>query len=294
MWKNEVLSPAKINLHLDIAGPGEKGFHPLRSLFLMVSLYDRLTVSEAEEGCRIESDCPFPAEENILYRTWKLCRERGFYRGGLSLALEKNIPSGAGLGGGSSDCASLIHVLRERSGEGISDGQWLELGAELGSDVPFFLRAVSALVTGRGEHIRPLTARGDFHILIVYPDLHISTPAAFRTLDSYREREGITHRWSLTEEDIIRIWEQREPGDWGFLNSFADPIYEEYPQLAGIRENLLTRGADFVTLSGSGSAMVGIFKDRDKSDSAYLLMKSKFPATYKAIPLDIIPYGIVI
>ncbi|MBN2627526.1 MAG: hypothetical protein JXA95_12735, partial [Spirochaetales bacterium] len=220
--------------------------------------------------------------------------ERGFYEGGLALKLEKNIPSGAGLGGGSGNCASLLHLLREKSGTGKNDGAWMELAAELGSDVPFFMKATAALVTGRGEHISPVPARKEFEVLIVYPDISLSTPAAFGRLDRYREGKGEAFEWSLTEEEIIGQWEALPPSEWGFLNSFTAPTYREFSQLAHIEENLLTRGADFVTLSGSGSAMVGLFTDRNKLNDAYLLMKRKFPATYAVIPLDIIPYGIVI
>ena len=294
MWSLEVLSPAKINLHLDVAPPGRNGFHPLRSLFVMVSLYDRLTVSEAPSGCRIESDCPFPAEDNILYKTWSLCRERGFYEGGLSIRLEKNIPSGAGLGGGSGDCASLLRILREKSSLSRPEEEWFGLAAELGSDVPFFLKSTAAVVTGRGEFIRPIPARNDFSILIVYPDLSLSTPRAFAALDNYRRNRGLVHDWGLSEKDIGSLFCDLSPGEWPFFNSFTEPSYEEYPQLARIGENLLTMGADFVTLSGSGSAMAGIFTDQDRLENAQILLKSKFPATYAVSPLEIIPYGIVI
>jgi 4-diphosphocytidyl-2-C-methyl-D-erythritol kinase len=294
MWKTEILSPAKINLHLDVAPPGKNGFHPLRSLFLMVSLYDKIIVEETLSGCTIESNCSFPMEENILYKTWALCCERGFYQGGLALQLDKRIPSGAGLGGGSGNCAALLRVLKEKAPGGRTDQDWLELAAELGSDVPFFMDTCSAVVTGRGETISPVESRGDFQILIVYPDLSISTPSAFRLLDEYRQVKAIKHDWGKDEAQIAHQFKEMSPLEWDFFNSFTQPIYKEYPILQSIEENLLTSGADFVKLSGSGSAMVGIYSDEKSHSKALELMKSKFPATYSVFPLEFIPYGIVI
>ncbi|MDC7221949.1 MAG: 4-(cytidine 5'-diphospho)-2-C-methyl-D-erythritol kinase [Spirochaetales bacterium] len=294
MWSREILSPAKINLHLDVAPPVDSGFHPLRSLFVMVSLYDRIRVDERPDGCEIQSNCDFPTEQNILYKTWQLCRERGFYEGGLFIELEKNIPSGAGLGGGSGNCASLLRLLKEKSPEVKSDEEWRNLAAELGSDVPFFMDSVAAVVTGRGEFIQPLTPRSDYHVLIVYPDLSLSTPSAFRALDSYRDREGIDFNWGLDTRIIDDLYKGKAPREWPFFNSFSDPTYKDHPQLAMIEENLLTRGAEFVTLSGSGSAMTGIFTDKICLEGALNHLKSKFPNTYAVAPLEIIPYGIVI
>ena len=294
MWKTDILSPAKINLHLDVAPPGGSGFHPLRSLFVMVSLYDRLSIAEAEEGCFISSNCPFPERENILYKAWELCRERGFFSSGLRIHLEKTIPSGAGLGGGSGDCATLLRVLKEWSGQDRTDGEWMALAAELGSDVPFFMESTAAVVTGRGEFIRPVAARTDYHVLIVFPGIGISTASAFSDLDRSREAEGNPWAWGLDAEEIGRLYHNLAPGDWPFFNSFQNRAFEGHPQLARIGEDLLTRGADFVTLSGSGSAMAGIFTDVNHLNNAQIFMKSKFPATYAVLPLDIIPYGIVI
>ncbi len=294
MWKSEILSPAKINLHLDVAPPDGSGFHPLRSLFVMVSLYDRMTVAEGADGCVIESNCPFPSESNILYKTWELCRQRGFFSSGLRISLEKNIPSGAGLGGGSGNCATLLRLLREHSPSDRSREEWMELAAELGSDVPFFMESTAAVVTGRGEGISPLAPRTDYHVLIVFPGISISTPSAFSALDRSRRETAIPHEWGLGEEEIGRIYSEVNPASWPYYNSFAESTYKEHIQLSRIAETLLTRGADFVTLSGSGSAMVGIFTDIKRLNDAQIVMKSKFPATYAVLPLDIIPYGIVI
>jgi 4-diphosphocytidyl-2-C-methyl-D-erythritol kinase len=111
MWKIKILSPAKINLHLDISPPGANGFHPIRSLFVMVSLYDEMRIEEKDEGCVIISDLPVPEKENILYKTWLLCQKEGLYKKGLKIHLKKKIPHGAGLGGGSGNAASLLRVF---------------------------------------------------------------------------------------------------------------------------------------------------------------------------------------
>lgn len=293
MWKTELLSPAKINLHLDVAPPDGSGFHPLRSLFVMVSLYDEIRVEQRKDGFELECNLDIPTGDNLLYKTWQICRRKGIYSGGLKIDLKKKIPLGAGLGGGSSNAAALLSCLngkgeREMSREGLSC-----LAAQLGSDVPFFLNSGPAVVHGRGEHIIPVKGRSDFGVLIVYPGIHQSTPRAFSALDHYRNEKGITHRWGLSLDEIGRVFESEHPGDWPFINSFTPVLEGIHPPLSKIAQSLLTNGADFVSLSGSGSAVAGVFTSFSSLATAKKKIGRDITATYAVNPLDIMPYGVV-
>lgn len=265
----------------------------MRSLFVLVSLYDELTIEAVPQGCEIESNCPFPSKENILYKAWELCCEQGFYSGGLKLTLQKNIPSGAGLGGGSGNAATLLRTLYEHSDKRRSLEEWTDLSARLGSDVPFFMDSAAAVVTGRGEHVKTIEPRLDYHLVIVYPHIFMGTPQAFSELDNRRVEQQITHEWALLQEDITFHYHNSPPHKWPFFNSFTPTAYKNHPQLKKIEKTLLTLGADFASLSGSGSAMVGVYMSEEQALLAKNTLQDEFPLTYSVIPLDIIPFCIV-
>jgi 4-diphosphocytidyl-2-C-methyl-D-erythritol kinase len=293
MWKIKILSPAKINLHLDISPPGANGFHPLRSLFVMVSLYDEMRIEEKDEGCVIISDLSVHEKENILYKTWLLCQKEGLYKKGLKIHLKKKIPHGAGLGGGSGNAASLLRVLYGLNPQIKPFSYWKNLASDLGSDVPFFMDTTAAVVSGRGEVIKAVESLKNYSVLIVFPGIPFSTPKAFSSLDHFRKFKK-DYTWRLTLEQIENSFLKDNPKNWPFFNSFSPSAYESYPPLKLIEETLLTNGADFAILSGSGSAMVGIFTSKDICLRAKRVLINDFPATYAVDPLDIIPCGIVI
>jgi 4-diphosphocytidyl-2-C-methyl-D-erythritol kinase len=287
-----VEAPAKLNVHLRIGDKRQDGFHELESLFLALAFGDILHFETApSSGLTLSMDRELPdgapPEQNIISRAVSLFRSRTGYDKGLKIAVEKRIPLGGGLGGGSSDAAAALMALnRLASDEGCAANKadLAEMGASLGSDVPFFLHDTPlAWIRGRGERVQSLTLpeslRGLFFVL-VNPGFPSDTAGAFRLVDEFRQNTA-KHRHlrasSQEIESLIRCLSE-PPGNWPFVNDFL-PAFEagagnhpvfgkawfSYQQiLIQLRE----LGADFIGLSGSGSTCFGVFSNGDTARAA--------------------------
>jgi 4-diphosphocytidyl-2-C-methyl-D-erythritol kinase len=261
-------SPAKINLHLDVFGKREDGFHELFSLFQMISLFDHIKVSEKGRGgiCTIDGPFAFSTDQNIMYKAVNLFREETGYDRSVHIEIDKKIPQGGGLGGGSGNGASLLKALEILSGIKISQSRLLELGAALGSDVPFFLGTPAAEVRGRGEVLKPVKPRTDFYILLAVPDFSVNTGEAFSLLAQYREKRKPEH--PLKPDQVLRMYRDYEVRDWQFHNSFLNCLKKEHNVLEHILNLFYYSNADFAGMSGSGSVMFGIFSRQEDCISA--------------------------
>lgn len=262
---------AKLNLHLEIGPVRPDGFHELRSLFQLASLADELTFRlRANEGLTIGGGFPFPAEENIIAKACSLFFAKTGVRAGIDVSVEKNIPMGAGLGGGSSDAAATLRALDALFGTGLSRTELSSLGERLGSDVPFFLSGACAIVEGRGERVEAIEARSDLRAVIVDPGFSVSTKDAYAWWDrSGPKRDG----FEFTAGDI-RMNYGRDAGEWAFFNSFFPLIATQRPALVDIREELAEDGALHSDMSGSGSSMFGIFDSALKAEKAEARQRS--------------------
>jgi 4-diphosphocytidyl-2-C-methyl-D-erythritol kinase len=218
--------------------------------------------------------------ENIVTRTAALFREKTGYDRPVRIALEKRIPPGGGLGGGSSDAASVLLALDALAETRLGEGELGKIGEKLGSDVPFFLSGGTALVTGRGERVQPLEMpAGQLSVVLVNPGFSSGTAAAFAKLDEFRainatitdsfgklfEREG------LSGEDLIRSL-GKNPVSWPYVNDFLPVLREDREHGAvykRIFRDLRELGSDFSGLSGSGSTCFGIFSDKESAKRAF-------------------------
>lgn len=289
-----IQAPAKINLHLDIGPRRADGFHPLRSLFQMVSLYDDITVYPAKKGhIDITGFQNLPLEENILFQCWDRACRKGLFHQGLSIHCTKRIPSGAGLGGGSSDCASLIQLMSQMEPEFWSFSDCRNMAEELGSDVPFFLSSPLALVEGRGEILFPLDLLLQGQFLLFKPDIHISSGDAYKWLDKDREMSGTEASLTYSKHDIMEIL-NREPASWSFFNHFENPVFARFPQIAEKSNEMKNLGADFVRLSGSGSVLFAFFSGLKPPEMKKKSLLTKKPDHYIVNALDKIPGAIVV
>jgi len=189
-----VKAPAKINLHLAVKDRRVDGFHNLESLFFSVDFYDILYFRLSWDEKLIKIDMKglkfnLKEQDNIIFKAISLFREKAGFNKGLEVSVEKNIPSGGGLGGGSSDAAAALLALNKMAGFPLAKETLLEMGATLGSDVPFFLHEIpAAWVTGRGEQIKPLNSVPQIYIVLVNPGFSSNTTKAFRLLDENREQ----------------------------------------------------------------------------------------------------------
>ena len=264
-----VLAPAKVNLWLRVLRKRPDGYHDIESMVQRVGLSDRITLREAP-GSEITLECDDPGlpsgPDNLAWKAAHLLRERlSMADRGLAITLEKRIPAGAGLGGGSSDAAAVLLGLCQLWQITPERLVLLDLAASLGSDVPLFLHPSPSIITGRGETVRPVAPRFDATFLIVYPNVCVSTAWAYGnfrltkkhakyTISTLYESEGGVlppHRWS---EFLVNDLEQR--------------VIARFPVVAECKESLMRMGARASGMSGSGSAVFGLFDDAKKAGQA--------------------------
>lgn len=290
--KVRVLSPAKVNLHLEVYPKREDGFHALLSVFQMISLYDEMEIRSLtnKDVCTIDGNFDFPAEDNIIWKTCQIFRRETGIRNGAGFTVLKRIPQGAGLGGGSSNAAAALRAMNALFRAGLTGEMLAVMGAEAGSDVPFFCREPAALVTGRGEIIEKLPPRSDYVLVLVIPSVRISTRTAYSWLD---DAGAAANPDESRGRDIARKYTGESPENWGFSNSFYSVLRGKEPVFDEIRRDLLNRGAVYANVSGSGSAMFGVFLDKNKALSVRDVMAARYPAVEIAFPLDRIPEAVL-
>lgn len=286
-----IRAPAKVNLHLRVYGRREDGFHGLRSIFQAISLADEIVVSSLKQPQRIEIDGVFdcPPEKTTFHKAALLFMKATGYTGGLSVQVRKRIPAGAGLGGGSSDAASFLMALDALFEAGLGPERLAAMGAEVGSDVPFFLKGGAALVSGRGEFVDPIPAREDFSVVAVFPGFPVSTAEAFALLD--RERPDDSAEADPGNEALVEAY-RRRPSEWPFANSFEPHVARAHPGIALWKARLLEAGAEFAMMSGSGSTVFGVFGspgEAEEAGSRLVRLAGEGVLVAPALPLACVP-----
>ena len=252
---------AKINLGLNIIRKRQDGFHEIESVFLPVGWSDILEVIPAADSVVNEISMEqtglplgIAAGENLAFKACENLR-KDFDLPNLKIALHKQIPSGAGLGGGSSDAASMILLLDRLFGLALSKEKILSYLEKLGSDCPFFYTNQPAFVRGRGEVIEPFHVNlNGYYLMIIVPEVRISTAEAFKLISPRKPEFSLRKTLEYPVED------------WGRLvvNDFEDVLFSKYPEFKQIKSKMYSSGAVYSSLSGSGSAIYGIFRNKIK------------------------------
>jgi 4-diphosphocytidyl-2-C-methyl-D-erythritol kinase len=278
-------APAKVNLHLEIKGMRADGYHEILSIVVAVPLFDRVRIRSLKQDKALRFSCnpPVACEKNIAAAAVELFRKASGIQAGVEVQVDKRIPVGAGLGGGSSDAATVLSGLNRMFRNPLSAGQLHELAAGLGSDVPFFLGAAAAVMWGRGERIRALRPREDIVVVLVYPGFSVSTRQAYLWFDGEGNRPG---RKSITRRQLKIQFEHQEPECWEFYNSFQSVIETRYPLIKRAVGQLNEKGARFAALSGSGSSVVGVFTDSGAAQAAAGAMHEHYPGVWLLVPLQ--------
>lgn len=273
-------APAKINLGLRILNKREDGFHNIETIFYPVKLYDLINIHISKSATdtnsiivKTEKQIVPLSKNNTCFKAveavFKAFRIRETYR--IEITLEKHIPVGGGLGGGSSDAGTIIRYLLKYFNINLSENRdkVIQAALEVGSDVPFFLIQKPCYASGKGEKLHLLNDfRLDYDILLVNPNQHVSTKWAYENLGF---EEG------MAVEPVLRGVNTFKPEDKElFSNDFERVVYQKYPVLKNTKEALLEKGAVFASLSGSGAVIYGLFEksDRDKLISAYDTFKA--------------------
>lgn len=264
-----VRSFAKINWMLRILERRPDGYHRLETIFQTISLHDLIT---CRRSVRLEITCDDPAiptdESNLAWRAAAMMREE-FDIDPVRIEIRKAIPSGGGLGGGSSNAAMTLLALDKMFDLGAPTERLVEMAGELGSDVPFFLVGGTAWGTGRGDVLQVLPPPPSLPLLLLIPDEGMATADAYRRLAEARERGDVrTPRpYGIDRAEWIIRGGLADLGAH-LVNDFEPVIFGAVPRLREMKEALLNSGASFALMSGSGSTVFGAFRDADVRDGA--------------------------
>ncbi len=269
-----VRAPAKVNLILKVLGRLPNGYHELWSMMQTVDLFDHLQLREASPHHNIQLICQMgdvpQGNDNLVYRAAELVMKKAGLDVGIEIHLEKHIPMGAGLGGGSSDAAATIFGLVQLFQLPWSSSEMADLGAQLGSDVPFFFYGPQAIIRGWGHEVVPLSMTGLLWIVLVNPGFPIDTGWAYQQLSQSRVQvpcvsvalNSLGQRNDLSVYDVLPLIE----------NDFESALFPATPRLGKIKAQLLALGADVALLSGSGSTVFGVFLEKERAEKAMRAM----------------------
>jgi 4-diphosphocytidyl-2-C-methyl-D-erythritol kinase len=245
---------AKLNLGLKILYKRPDNFHELRTVFQTISLADTIHVDftpARKTSIWLQSEIDIPG--NLIVRAAQLVMNASGARGTVEFRLDKKIPMGGGLGGGSTDAAAVLLALPALTGRNLPLEALMELGAQLGSDVPFFLLGGTALGLGRGTELYPLPEMAPLNALVVAPHVHVSTPEAYRALNR-KLTQDLPFQYISSFQS--RVWNL---GEQYCENDFEPVVFEQYPHLKSIQRKLRKLGAKPAMLTGSGAALFGVF-----------------------------------
>ena len=254
---------AKLNLDLRVLYKRPDGYHELRSLFQTISLADEIRIrfrASRRTGIRMAGNVDIP--DNLIVRAAGICLDEMRISATIDFELEKRIPMGAGLGGGSSDAAAVLLALPALAGKPVKIERLMHLAAQVGSDVPFFLLGGTAAVMGRGEELYPVSDLRSRHVLLVSPDIHVSTPDAYRALSARLTPESAKPKLAGFQ---AKLWTgEIAPA----INDFEPVVFQQHPELKTIRNRLQRAGATLAMMTGSGSSIFGIFPGKQEMDAA--------------------------
>lgn len=254
---------AKVNLFLEVVARRDDGYHDLVTILQTVSLYDTLELLPQPEDIILTCNLPkLPTDDrNLAYHAARLLKEKTGTKQGISIHLQKNIPIGAGLGGGSSDAAAVLLGCNQLWNCNLSYSDLAQIAMQLGMDVPFFLRGGTALALGRGERIVQQLLTPSLWLIIVYPRFPVQTASVYNNLDI---------RFVMKAKEPTLLLSALETGE---VNNIADSLFNRlesaaftlHPQLPAIKKKLVDAGCLSALLSGSGSAVFGIARSKEEA-----------------------------
>ncbi len=246
--------PAKINLGLHVLFKREDGYHEIETCMVAIPWYDILEITLSEEFQFIQSGNVIPSslEDNLCFKGYKALKSN-YSIPNLRIHLRKQLPMGAGLGGGSADAAYVLKGINELCDLKISNEELRTISATLGSDCPFFIENVPQLAKGRGELLSPLQLNlSGYWIKVINPGIHVSTKEAYEGVVLNNERNQSIS--AILEKDI-HLWKSE------LVNDFEKSVFKSHPQLENLKNDLYQEGAVYAAMSGSGSTLFGLFEN---------------------------------
>ncbi len=254
------LSPAKVNLHLEVLEKRPDGYHEIQTLMHRIDLFDQIEIELGGEGIRLiaEGEAVPGGADNLAWKAARLfCRQTGCPEN-VEIRLRKEIPVGAGLGGGSGNAATVLRALNELLRVGAEEKFLMELGAGLGADVPFFLLQKPALARGKGEILTPVQMPLRLSFLLVVPPFQISTAWAYGAYDGLAEGERTATPLGENYSEVADLLPVLK-------NDLEKAALTRYPEIGRMKEELIRAGAPGALMSGSGSSIFGLFPDPEQA-----------------------------
>jgi len=264
----ECPSTSKVNIGLKVLNQRDDGYHNIYTVFQELDFGDTIQIEKIDDGCTIKSNVDWiPIDEsNICHKAYSALKTKFPDLGGISIHIQKNVPIGSGLGGGSANGATTLKGLNDLYDLNLSDGELEKIGATIGADVPFFIRGGTQLGEGIGDKLTLLPSHIQGTYLLVIPDVSISTPWAYSELIN-----------KLNSEELMPNFVGFFSGDYAslkiFENDFERIVIPAYPEIGAIKRKLLELGARFASLSGSGSTVYGIFDEDASAKEAELFFR---------------------
>jgi len=263
-------SPAKINFGLNIVSKRDDGFHNIETIFYPVELHDVLVFEKSNNfSFSCNSELVQKDENNLVIKALHQIENYLQKKFPVSIILEKNIPIGAGLGGGSSNAAHTLLAINELFELRLEESILQEMALQLGSDVPFFLHPVPSFANSRGEKLSPIAFEITKPILLVNPGIHVSTQWAYQNIKPKSPSMSLSALNSKSTEDLRSL-------NNIVVNDFESIVFAVHPELAEIKRKMYECNAEFALMSGSGSTMFAIFPDENSANDAFQLFSKKY------------------
>lgn len=274
---------AKINWMLRVLGRRADGYHELETIFQSISLHDTLRIDPASAFSFQCDDPLIPTDErNLVVQAWRVLAVR-FGAPPVSIELEKRIPAGGGLGGGSCDAAMTLLTLRSFFGLPIDDSVLRQIALELGSDVPFFLIGGTVYARGRGELLEPLADLPEIPLLLAFPEERVMTGEAFGNLREGRDHDSVVPAiGAATANAALRPLAEESSV---LINDLEAPVFRMRPRLGLLRTEVEAQRAIWSRMTGSGSTIVGAFRDVPSRDAALVALEA-YVRTQSATTID--------
>tara|TARA_B100001093_G_scaffold504306_1_gene559921 strand:+ start:517 stop:1368 length:852 start_codon:yes stop_codon:yes gene_type:complete len=258
---------SKVNIGLKIFNKREDGYHNIHTVFQEIDFHDNIILKKRNAGCYFTSNVDWLSSDksNLCVKAWQCLVDR-FDIAGIEIKLQKNIPPGSGLGGGSSNAASVLKGLLKLYNLNISSNDLLRIGSSIGADVPFFIKGGCQIGSGIGDQLIKVENSIKKTFLLVMPEFHISTKTTFEKFKNFLDynQEKVNFANFIEKDKFLFKF---------FENDFETIIVPAYPEIGQIKKKLLNQGAVFSSLSGTGSTVYGVFDDEAKAISAESLFK---------------------
>jgi 4-diphosphocytidyl-2-C-methyl-D-erythritol kinase len=265
----KLFAPAKINIGLRVIRKRSDTYHDIETVFYPIHLADKLEITKSDKH-EFYSDIHLEADANLCLKALHFFCERTGINAEVKIVLKKNIPIGSGLGGGSSDAASVLLALQELYGKPLSEIELHDIAVQLGADVPFFLKKIPSYATGKGEILRAIKYRVEKYILTIVPNVSVSTALAYSIVTPTGVKDKSLCDLLLNHREISSEYKNF------IVNDFEITVFEKFPVIGEIKSELYRHGAEFALMSGSGSSVYGFFGSETLAKLTLEVLREKF------------------